>query len=270
MMNTNYLLSILFVLSSMSAVGAPQVGGAPLTFELATVQQNGIDAVLDVGILAIGGPYETLLSVRNDSAKAMTVDAFSLGDGVLALWEPVGGVISTRIELAAKSQHNLRVKVAALSGPQNHPAVVFMQEWNEIARLDLLFTKVDITQPSEVNFGNVKSGMGREGATYRFCTPPPPVGFFISRAIPVVTEAAGNKDDFRGCASWASCAVDVAKAGEGDCFSVWVQGHSEGDDHAHDRTVLVNFKVQVTYQANQPVWTLGNAKSYVKPSSGPK
>ena len=86
---------------------------SPLTVELGPVKQNANNAVLNAGITPVGGPYEVAVTIYNDGDKALTVDAFSLGDGVLAVWEPAADGLSTRIMLSPQGQHRLRLRLVS-------------------------------------------------------------------------------------------------------------------------------------------------------------
>ena len=248
---------------------------SPLVIELGAAKESASDAVLELGFLGVGASSETTLRVRNNSEKPVRVDAFSLGYGLLALWEPPDQTPSSRTVFAPGSQRDLRIRLVSYNDQKLYPSIVFMQDWKEIGHIDVLFTQVYPPQTNEYKFASQQewyvSDMGKEAAHYRFCTPPAPPGFTIS-ATPRLWESPGDKDDPRGCYSWAKCDPDTPKPGEGACFAPWAQGHSEGDSHVKDRTVLFQFAITVEYRPLPPVWTLTSAKDLLKkptPTSTP-
>jgi hypothetical protein len=100
---------------------------SPLTLELSSVKQNADDAVLDLGVIGIGGPFETLLKVWNGSKEDLTIDAFSLGHGALALWEPADQTPSTRTSIAPGAFKTLRIRLVSVQDQKSFPSILFMK-----------------------------------------------------------------------------------------------------------------------------------------------
>jgi hypothetical protein len=238
---------------------------SPLMVEMGSIRLPADDAALEIGIFPLGSRAESLVSIQNVSERTIEVDAFSVGSDLLALWEPPRQVPATRMSLSPGDRRNLHIQLLSSAKGTHNPSIIFMEAWKEIGHIDFLYLPIAVPPPSEQEFGMRVSGMGKEAAHYRFCSRPAPPGFSIQKATPHLIQSPGDRDDPRGCLSWASCPVDQPRSpGEGACFAPWVQGHSEGDSHVKDKTVMFEFSMTVEYRANPTQFVLRSRSDILK------
>ncbi len=203
---------------------------SPLSVSLNDISLNAHDAVIEIDYLGEGERLQREVMVRNESNRRISVDVFSVGDGILAFWRDPDQRISTRTTLAPHVEKVLELSILGLSNLRQLPSVILMENWKELGHIDVLYVVPSTpTLPPEGDYAYsyYASGRGKEWGYYRPCAPKPPVGYqYVATAtrVQVWSKIPENKNEPRACGLYAECTpARLLNEGEGVCYDIKVQ-----------------------------------------------
>lgn len=263
-----------------------QTASSNFRFTLGNVTLASNEVVLDYGQILADQPFETAIEVQNARDSDLVVDAFVVGRGLRVAWK-VKNELTTRLQLRPGEEGTLLVFIEGRLG-NSFPSVLLMENWHELAHLDVLYL---LTPPQELSeelcFPQQEdcvpgqdsgqwytSGVGGSGNhPYRACTSEPSPGLEIEEATPFVWSSStdSKNGDTRACPAngktmWAHCDRIKGGQGEGICFNFSVQGHQATvlEGRGKDRTVQFRARISVKYKAARPTVILRTADEVKK------